>query len=63
MTDTGEITLMGLWARHKRQCRPVGEIVADARAGKLPGVRPLPSGFGHEVTDEPAALAAMRKAS
>ncbi len=63
MTDTGEITLMGLWSKHKRSCRPVGEIVVDARAGRLPGVEALKSGFGHRVINEPAALAAMEKAS
>ena len=56
-----DLTLMALWSRHKRDCRPVGGIVADARAGRLPGIEPLPTGFGHRVVDERAALAAMRK--
>ncbi|TIM06372.1 hypothetical protein [Mesorhizobium sp.] len=34
-------------------------MVADARAGTLPGVKSLPSGFGFSVTDQRAALAAM----
>lgn len=53
------MNLMALWSRHKADCRPVGSIVADVRAGKLPGVQPIPHGF--EVTDEDAALASMRK--
>lgn len=54
------LELMALWRRHKDECRPVGGIVSDARAGNLPGVHSIPHGF--EVTDEKAALAAMRKA-
>lgn len=57
----GAPTLMGLWLRNRAECRGIGSIIADARDGRLPGVRPLPSGFGHEVTDETAALSAMRK--
>lgn len=34
--------------------------MADARAGTLPGVESLPSGFGFSVTDQLAALAAIR---
>lgn len=56
-----DVTLMALWARHKSACRPVGGIVADARAGSLPGVEPLESGFGYRVTNETAALGAMCK--
>jgi hypothetical protein len=56
-----ELTLMALWSRHKRECRSISEIVSDARAGKLAGVEPLESGFGHRVTDEQAALAAMQR--
>lgn len=52
-------TLMGLWSRHKHECRPVGQIVAEARAGKLPGVKEAASGFGFIVTNERSALAAM----
>jgi hypothetical protein len=52
---------MALWSRHKAQCRGAGAIISDARGGRLPGVVPLPSGFGYEVTDEAAALAAMTK--
>lgn len=55
------ITLMQLWRLNKDRCRAVGSIVADARAGKLPGVEPFPSGHGFAVTDQAAALAAMRK--
>ncbi|OQM76459.1 hypothetical protein BFN67_13815 [Pseudaminobacter manganicus] len=63
MTDIAAppATLMGLWQSHKRECRGVGGIVADARAGKLPGVEPFPSGYGFAVTDHKAALSAMRK--
>lgn len=62
MMGTGtELTLMGLWSRHKQACRSIGDIVADARASKLPGVEPLPSGFGFRVINEQAALAAMTK--
>lgn len=56
-----DLTLMGLWSRHKRDCRPVGDIVADARAGRLPGVREIEAGHGFRVTNETAALAAMQK--
>jgi hypothetical protein len=55
------MTLMQLWRLHRHECRPIGAIVVDARAGRLPGVRPLPSGFGFEVTNKLAALAAIRK--
>jgi hypothetical protein len=54
-------TLMALWSHHKTECRPIGDIVADARAVKLPGVVELESGHGFRVT-EAAALAAMRRA-
>lgn len=64
MTTEAEIyprTLMSLWLRNRSQgTRPIGEIVTDARAGNLPGVKPLDSGFGFEVVDEAAVLAAMR---
>jgi hypothetical protein len=56
------MTLMQLWRLHSAECRAVGGIVADARAGKLPGVEPLPSGYGFGVTDQKAALAAMMRA-
>ena len=55
-----ELTLMGLWSRHKRESRPIGQIVAEARAGVLAGVEPLESGFGFRVIDKSAALAAMK---
>jgi hypothetical protein len=54
---------MQLWRLHRRECRGIGSIVADARAGQLPGVEPLPSGFGFAVINQRAALAAMRKAA
>lgn len=57
------MTLMQLWRLHSAECRGVGGIVADARAGRLPGVEPLPSGFGFAVKDQRKALAAMRKAA
>ncbi|BCH22082.1 hypothetical protein [Mesorhizobium sp. L-8-3] len=60
-TIPATLTLMGLWLRHKSECRPVGAIVADARAGAIAGIEPLPSGFGFAVIDEAAALASMRK--
>jgi hypothetical protein len=60
-TGEPELTLMGLWARHKQGCRPISAIVADARSGKLPGIEPLESGFGHRVINVTAALAAMKK--
>lgn len=53
-------TLMSLWLANREDCRPVGNIVADARAGALPGVEPLERGHGFQVTDKEAALAAMR---
>ncbi len=55
------MTLMQLWRFHKAECRAIGSIVADARSGRLPGVEPLPKGIGFAVTDQRAALAAMRK--
>lgn len=60
MTD---LTLMALWRRHKRDCRPIGGIIADARAGRLAGVEPLPTGFGHRVVDEAAALSDMQRSN
>lgn len=54
------LTLMGLWRQHRAECRAIGGIVQDARDGVLPGVRPLPSGYGFEVFDRQTALAAMR---
>jgi hypothetical protein len=54
-------TLMALWTRHKSACRPIAGIIADARAGRLPGVEPLESGFGHRVVDQALALDAMRE--
>jgi hypothetical protein len=53
---------MQLWRLHKRECRGIGGIVADARAGRLPGVEPFPSGVGFSVVNQRAALAAIRKA-
>jgi hypothetical protein len=35
--------------------------MADARAGRLPGVEPLPSGHGFAVVDRDAAFATMKK--
>lgn len=56
-------TLMGLWLAHRAECRPIGAIVSEARAGRLPGVRIVsaPRAELVEVTDETAALAAMLK--
>lgn len=55
------MTLMDLWVKNKDACRPVGQVIAAARAGMLAGVEPLESGFGFRVADEKAALAAMSK--
>ena len=52
---------MALWMQHKRECRGIGSIIGDARAGRLPGVEMLPSGYGHAVIDEAAALTAMKR--
>lgn len=52
---------MALWNRHRRECRGAGSIMDDARQGKLPGVQPDARGVSFVVTDENAALAAMRK--
>lgn len=59
MSET--LTLMALWSRNKHKCRPIGQIVTAARDGQLPGIKEAPSGFGYLVTNETAALAAMRK--
>lgn len=55
-------TLMGFWSEHKHECRSIGDIVTEARAGTLPGIQPLDSGFGFRVMEEAAALKAMRRA-
>lgn len=57
------LSLMALWRRNRSQCRGVGAILDDTREGKLPGVTPAVEGFGFTVTDENAALVAMRKAA
>jgi len=54
-------TLANLWHVNRRDVRHYGAIMSDARADRLPGVRANPSGYGWLVTDEKAALAAMRK--
>ncbi|WP_395449390.1 hypothetical protein ACHMW7_05820 [Aminobacter sp. UC22_36] len=54
-----EMNLMALWLRHRNECRSVGQIVADARAGLLPGV--YLQGRSYLIDDETAALAAMSK--
>ena len=61
MASVNPLTLMQFWRLHRANCRPIGSIVEDARAGSLPGVEPLPSGHGFQVTDERAALAAMKR--
>jgi len=64
VTYAPPITLMQLWRLHRSECRAIGGIVADARAGRLPSVDEHPSGHGFAVTDRKAALAAMsRKAA
>jgi hypothetical protein len=55
------ITLVQLWRLYRRECRGLGSIMADARAGRLPGVEPLPSGHGFAVVDRDAAFATMKK--
>src|SRR5262245_60713793 len=60
MSTGTSLSLMTLWHRHKSECRAIGSIVADARAGALPGVTPAEGGFGFRVIDEAAALAAMQ---
>ncbi|WP_159097862.1 hypothetical protein [Aminobacter sp. MSH1] len=50
---------MALWLRHRSERRSVGQIVADARAGLLPGVHL--KGRSFLIDDEKAALAAMSK--
>lgn len=59
--QSAPLSLMALWSRHKRECRGIGAILDDAREGRLPGVAKTPTRFGFEVTDEAAALAAMRR--
>lgn len=54
-------TLMQVWRLHRNECRPIGKLVAEARAGALPGVAPAPSGHGFIVTNRQRALAAMLK--
>lgn len=54
-----EMNLMALWLRHRSECRPVGQIVADARAGLLRGAHL--KGRSLLISDETAALAAMSK--
>lgn len=61
VTYAPPITLMQLWRLHRNECRGIGGIVADARAGRILGVEGHPSGHGFAVTDRNAALAAMRK--
>jgi hypothetical protein len=61
LVATPPITLMQLWRLHKRECRAIGSIVSDARAGALPGVEQLENGLGFYVKDNRAALAAMRR--
>ncbi|MCV0395912.1 MAG: hypothetical protein K5872_06610 [Rhizobiaceae bacterium] len=60
--DEQPVSLMKLWRLYRRECRPIGSIVADAREGRLLGVEPLRSGYGFAVTDQQAALNSMIKA-
>lgn len=53
-----DLSLVQLWHSHKAECRPLGPIMADARAGRLPGVEPIGNSF--KVTDEATALEALR---
>lgn len=56
------LTIIRLWHRFKDECRGLGPIMADVRAGKIAGVKPDPTGHCFIVTDELAALVSMRKA-
>jgi hypothetical protein len=42
-TPAHDVTLMALWSRPRAACRSVGQIVADARTGALPGIEPQPN--------------------
>lgn len=53
-------TLMGLWRLEKQRFRPIGDIVSEARAGKIPGVEQDFAGT-LIVTNSRAAVAAMSK--
>lgn len=53
--------ILSLWMDHKDGLRPIGNIVAEACLGTLPGVQLPTKGPGFRVVDETAALAAMRK--
>lgn len=53
-------TVPGLWNRNRADCRPLGQIMSEARSGKLAGTRRLPDG-SVLVDDVGAALAAMKR--
>ena len=55
------LTIIRLWHKFKDECRGLGPIMADVRAGKIEGVKPDATGRCYIVTDEPAALAAIKK--
>lgn len=56
---SGIATVPGLWVRHKLGSRPLGQIMADARAGKLPGA--FLSADGAVVVEDPTAVVAAMK--
>ena len=58
---TNTLTLMAFWSPNKSVCRPVGDIISDARSGQLAGVAEIEGGYGYCVTDEKLALAGMKK--
>ncbi|MEZ5782742.1 MAG: hypothetical protein R3D70_25520 [Rhizobiaceae bacterium] len=53
-------TLMQVWRLYRNQCRPIGQLTVEARAGILPGVEQNPAGT-LIVTNRRAAIAAMSK--
>lgn len=56
-------SLTQVWLRHKPECRSIGTILRDARAGRLPGVIEGNIPGQLLVTNETSALAAMQKES
>lgn len=60
LTNAIRETVPGLWNRNRAECRPLGQIMAKARKGKLAGTRLLPNG-SVLVDDVGVALAAMKR--
>lgn len=59
-TNTGRKTVPGLWNRNRADCRPLGQIMAEARTGNLAGTRLLADG-SVLVDDFSAVVAAMKR--